>query len=270
MAMKRQRRILLALVAIYVSYGAVMTYLHPRYIYPFSQEAFAMPGFSRTEITVADTGPLGVWVHKAQQHDAPVIVYFMGNAGILSIHKAPLALHRDAGRSVIAMEYRGGGGQPGVPSESRLKADGLAVLDAVQRLAGAQSGPIFLHGYSMGTGVALHVASQRAVSGTVLDAPYSRICDLMRAASALPACWMPFVQKWDNLGYAGQLGAPVLIQHGIEDVKIPIAEGARLAETLSTAGGDVLFNPLTGGTHGKLIEVPGYTEALEAFLSPGI
>jgi pimeloyl-ACP methyl ester carboxylesterase len=265
--MNRRRTLLLALVVLYVGYGAVMTYLHPRYIYPFSQDFFAMPGFTRTEIDVAGTAPLGVWVHQSRQPGAPVIVYYMGNAGILSIHKAPLALHRDAGRSVIAMEYRGGGGLPGVPSEDRLKTDGLAVLDAVRRLAGSQSGPIFLHGYSMGTGIALHVASQRAVSGTVLDAPYSRICDLMRAASALPACWMPFVQKWDNLGYAGQLGAPVLIQHGAQDAKIPIAEGARLAETLSTAGGDVLFNPLTVGTHGRLIEIPGYTEALEAFLS---
>ncbi|MCB2135090.1 MAG: alpha/beta fold hydrolase [Rhodobacteraceae bacterium] len=255
---------LLTLAILYCAYGAVMTYLHPRYIYPFAPTVFAMDGFERHMIDVPQAAPLAVWVHTAALPGQPVIVYFMGNAGTLDIHKAPLRLHSDAGRNVIAMEYRGGGGAPGAPSEARLKADALAVLDAAPALAGP--GPVFVHGYSMGTGLALHVASARPVNGVILDAPFARICDLMRRAAALPACWMPFVQKWDSLAYAGAIVAPVLIQHGDSDTKIPPAEGLKLAEALRAGGTEVVFNELIGGTHGRLIEVPGYVEALDAFI----
>lgn len=257
----------LFLVGVYALYGAVMIYLHPRFIYPFSQDAFAMVGFERVEIAVRGSDPLGVWVHRAPDPDAAIVVYFMGNVGTLDIHRAPLELHRDAGRTVVAMTYRGGGGQPGAPSEERLKADALAVYDAVPGLIGAVTDKVHVHGYSMGTGIALHVASLRPVAGIVLDAPYARICDLMRAASALPACWLPFVQKWDNLAYGDRITAPVLIQHGDGDTKIPLAEALRLSSGLAENGNTVIFNLLKGGTHGRLIEIPGYVPALESFLA---
>jgi len=174
-----------------------------------------------------------------------------------------LRIHRDADRPVVALEYPGGGGHPGAPSEALLKAQALAAYDWLDARGDA---PIVVHGYSLGTGLAMHVAARRDVAGVLLDAPYVRMCELMTRQSAVPACWLPWVQKWDSARDVGDLSAPVQIQHGVQDQLIPLSDGQRLAAMMQRAGHDVTMTPLPNAGHTDIFRASPYEQNLELFV----
>lgn len=239
-----------------------MVWLHTQYIYPFDQTAFEHPAFERVDVAVSDEDLLPVYVARSTP-DAPVVVYFMGNGGSLRLFRSILDYHLGQGVSVVAMAYRGGGGVSGPASETRLKADGLAVLDALPSLG--FSDPPFVHGYSLGSGLAVHVAARREVGGVLLTAPYDRLCTLLAEASWLPACVLPFVQKWRSADDLDGISAPVAIVHGDRDALIPAERSARLADAMRAAGLRVERALVEGAGHVDLMNFPAYISALDAF-----
>ena len=219
---------LLALLALYLVYAAVMVVLHPKLIYPFFNDDSVLSGFERVTFTAADGTQ--IFMQEARGK-GPVLLYFMGNAGALLAFDPPLQEHARAGRHVIAMEYRGGAGRPGTPSEDTLKSDALLVAE----YAISKGKPVVVQGYSLGSGLAVHVASTFDVAQVILEAPYSRLCTLMAQRSFLPACVLPGVQTWNTLADAPRVKAPVLILHGAADTLIPPQQSVLLQETLPNA-----------------------------------
>lgn len=255
--------VMAGLAAAYLGYGALMVRLHPVFLYPFSQEAPRLDGFARVEVPLSaalpDAAPVAV-LAGGPEDGAPVL-FLMGNAGALGLFEPWLRLHEDAGRRVVAMTYRGGGGEAGTPSEARLKADALAVHDWLA----AQGRPVAVHGFSLGAALAVHVAARRAVAAVVLEAPFASACRMMARAALLPACLLP-VQRWDSLADAAAVRAPVLVVHGDADEVIPPAEGRRLFDALAEAGAPARFEAVPGGRHGDLPWSPAYRAAVAGFL----
>jgi fermentation-respiration switch protein FrsA (DUF1100 family) len=250
------------LIGTYLIYATAMVVAHPRFIYPFGADSFDDPSFVQEVV-----GPRNVAMAIAEGDDPVAVLFFMGNGGALAYFTFSLQAHQSSGRTVAAMEYPGGGGIPGQASEAGLKSDALAAYDW---LAARHDGPIVVHGFSMGTGLAVHVAARREVAAVILDAPYVRMCELMTRASYLPACYMPFVQKWDTARDVPQVTAPVLIQHGEADQLIPPDNGARLADLFSAAGVSVSLNILPGGTHSNLAGHPNYRDTISGFLAQAV
>ncbi|MEM6374401.1 MAG: alpha/beta hydrolase [Pseudomonadota bacterium] len=255
-------KLLVLLVLGYGVYGVVMVAIHKRYIYPFDQTVFDHPAFTPVEIAVAGASPLPAYVAKGAP-DAPVIVYFMGNGGSLDLFRSILDYHLGQGASVVAMSYRGGGGTPGPTSEAQLKKDALALMDALPGL-GFEDPPL-VHGYSLGTGVAVHVAARREVAAVLLSAPYDRLCTLLAQASYLPACWLPGVEKWRSADDLGGINAPVTILHGDLDALIPQVRSEGLKEAMEGAGIEVMRAVIAGANHVDLMAFSDYLAALDAF-----
>ncbi len=246
------------LIGSYLIYAIVMVFTHPQVIYPFGPDVFNNPAF-RQEV-VSDR-QVAMAISEADSDLA--VLFFMGNGGALSYFTYSLDAHSTAGRTIAAMEYPGGGGIPGKASETSLKAD---ALEAYDWLATQHDGPIAVHGFSLGTGLAVHVAAARPVVAVLLDAPYMTLCELMTKAAYLPACYVPGVQKWRSVDEVANLSAPVLIQHGTDDQLIPISQGARLAEVMQEAGLEVTFHAVDGATHNNLAGQSGYAQRLNTFL----
>ncbi len=70
---------------------------------------------------------------------------------------------------VWVMNYPGFGGSPGPAKLDQIGPDALGVFDEMKKEAANR--PIVVSGSSLGTAVALYVASQREVKGTVLQNP---------------------------------------------------------------------------------------------------
>ena len=246
------------LIGTYLIYAAIMVVVHPQFLYPFGDDAFDNPDFRQEVVTDRN-----VAMAISDGSEDLAVLYFMGNGGALSYFTYSLEAHQSSGRTIAAMEYPGGGGIGGKPSEVGLKADALAAYDW---LADQHDGPIAVHGFSMGTGLAIHVAAARPVAAIILDAPYAKMCALMTTASWLPACYMPGVQKWNSAAEVAQLNAPVLIQHGVADQLIPIRHGMQVSQIMQAAGLPVTFEAVAGATHNNLAGQPGYAERITAFL----
>lgn len=236
-----------------------MVFAHPQFIYPFADDPFESAAFRQETVTERD---VTVSIHESS--DDVAVLYFMGNGGALAYFTHALAAHAVAGRTVVAMEYPGGGGIPGKPSEVGLKADALAIYDW---LAADFDGQIVVHGFSMGTGLAQYVAAERDVAAIILDAPFVKICELMTRSSWLPACYMPGVQRWDSAVLVPHLSAPVMVQHGTADKLIPMSDGQRLVGLMQDAGTDVTFHAVEGATHNDLAGQAGYRDRINAFLA---
>lgn len=255
-------KLLVLLIVGYGLYGAVMVAIHKRYIYPFDQTVFNHPDFTAVEIPVEGAAPLPAYVAEGPP-DAPVIVYFMGNGGSLDLFRSILDYHLGQGASVVAMSYRGGGGTPGPTSEAQLKADALALMDALPGL-GFEDPPL-VHGYSLGSGLAVHVAARRKVAAVLLSAPYDRLCTLLAKASYLPACRLPGVETWRSADDLDGIEAPITILHGDRDALIPPVRSEGLRDAMESTGIEVTRTEIAGANHVDLMSFPDYLAALDAF-----
>lgn len=110
------------------------------------------------------------------------LIYFCGNAEDVSgnIESFASAL---PGHSLFLVNYRGYGGSTGRPSQAALIADALAAFDHVQQA----HHDIAVMGRSLGSGVAVALASKRRVDRLVLVTPYDSLLNVAREHMG----WLP-------------------------------------------------------------------------------
>ena len=250
------------MLALYGLYGYGMVQIHREVIYPFADGPFEHPAFEEQQL--GEAGPT-VYVHNAQP-GAPLILYFMGNRGALAFYQPMLEWHVVNGHSVVAMGYRGGGGLAGPTTESALKEDAIAVFDALPSLV-TGSRTVIAQGFSLGTGLVLHIAARRDIDGVILSAPYAKLCRIMTRASLLPACWLPGVDGWNSMANAGAADVPVLILHGKQDDLIPVAEGQRLFGAFPIGPyANRKMVEIEGAGHNNMMQQPTYLASISDFI----
>lgn len=124
------------------------------------------------------------WHKPPADAGRPTLLLFHGNGETVAGNAHIARDLLDAGYGVYLAEYRGYGGNPGRPSEAGLYEDGRAAMDFLE----AQGARVVLHGYSLGTGVAVQLATERRVEALILEAPYTSIAEIgARLFPFLPA-----------------------------------------------------------------------------------
>ncbi len=163
---------------------------------------------------------------------------------------------------MLLPDYRGYGGSEGSPSEDGLYLDAEA---CAAWLAKNAPGPVVYVGSSVGSGVAVELATRKAPAGLVLLSPFTSLSDV--AQHHYRFLWVrPFVRdRYENLDKLGGLHAPLLVIHGDRDDIVPLAFGRALFEAASEPK---TFVEIPGAGHNDLPLVkPGlYWDALDAFL----
>ena len=115
-------------------------------------------------LLTSDGVRLHAWLVRAPQASL-VTLYFHGNAGNLTHRFQPIREITAAGSSVMMLDYRGYGKSGGSPSEHGLYADAdAAYLYLLDHGYGARH--IVLQGESLGTAVAVDLASRKQCAGT--------------------------------------------------------------------------------------------------------
>ena len=124
----------------------------------------------------------GWFVHHTKKN-APLVLYFGGNGENASRRIKWLMEPEQEniysifeGYHFAYIDYPSYGTSSGTASEKSLKQYGLAVYDNL--IAREDVSNIVVMGYSLGTGVANYVASQRQPAGMILMAPYANGYDL--------------------------------------------------------------------------------------------
>lgn len=210
---------------------------------------------------------LGWW--RPPEPGRALLVYLHGNGGsLLNRAERARALLRD-GRGLLLVSYRGYSGSTGTPSEAGLLVD----ADTIYRFASSYApARLVLYGESLGSGVAVDLASRRPVGGVILDAPFTSVTDV--AQRLFP--WLPVAPllrtRFRSVDRVAAIGAPLLILHGEKDALIPIDLGERLFVAASEPKRFVRLpdaDHVSVLEHGGLATVRAFLDEVEARIASG-
>ncbi len=191
-----------------------------------------VPEMSIADYRTADNLSLTSWFKAPPETGAPVLVYFHGNAGHIGGRGGKVRPFLDAGFGVLLVGYRGYGGNPGRPSEKGLLADGAAALAFLDGQGVARAHTI-LYGESLGSGVAVALASRTEIGAVVLEAPFTSVVDIGAAAYPWAPVRLAMRDRFDSLSRISDIRAPILVVHGELDRTVPIGFGRRLLAAAS-------------------------------------
>lgn len=197
-------------------------------------------------------------VVTARQMASPnAILYFGGNAEDVSSN-LPSFSEAFPGHAIYLLHYRGYGGSSGSPTEKAIQGDALALFDHVRK----NHPNVMVVGRSLGSGVAIQVASQRAVSRLVLVTPYNSLQDLaVNQFPYFPIKWL-LTDKFESSKYAPQVTAPTLFIAAENDEVIPKSSTEQLFARFKT--GSATLEVLPGTSHNTISLSPRYLALLQS------
>jgi pimeloyl-ACP methyl ester carboxylesterase len=241
-----------AAALIYVGLCGLL-FLYQRQLIYFPQPVSRVDG-ATTLALPADGGTVLVTVREFAGPNA--LLYFGGNAESVS-HNLPSLSQAFPDYAIYLMHYRGYGGSSGKPSEAALVADALALFDQVR----GEHPEVTVVGRSLGSGVAVHLASLRPVARLILVTPYDSLQDLAaRQFPYFPVRWL-LRDKFESFRYAKEVSTPTLIIAAEHDEIIPRAS----TEALYTRfrDGVASFTIVAGTGHNNISERQEYLALLK-------
>ena len=249
--MRAAVRITIGLMLIYfVLCGAL--FLLQRWLIYFPPPVSADSGVDRMTL---ESGGERLQVSIRPREGRRALTYFGGNAEDVSLNMASFA-STFPNEAIYLLNYRGYGGSTGDPSEGALFADGLALFDLVH----ADHPDVEVIGRSLGSGVAVYVASRRPVERLVLVTPY----DSLAAVAAehypfMPVNWL-LRDKFESGKYAPRVNAPTTIVAAENDEVIPKTSTEALRSRFRE--GLVSYHVVPGAGHNTISESAEYLRLL--------
>lgn len=209
--------IVIVLAVIYLGGVGVLYFKQREMLFPIppvGRSAPAAAGFPEAEervLTTADGEKVIVW-HVPARPGRPVILFFPGNGDFLAGRVSRFKGITSDGTGLVALSYRGYAGSTGSPSEEGLLRDGAAAY----AFTAARYDPsrIVAWGFSLGTGVAVAIASEHPLGKLILEAPYTSTIDV--AASLFPIVPVSLLMRdrfHSDRRIAG-VTVPLLVMHG--------------------------------------------------------
>lgn len=247
--------------------GLALLYLRQReMVFPIPTAERTTPaaaGFTAAEehfLTTPDGEKIIVW-HVPAKPGHSVIVYFHGNGDFLAGRVNRFEAMTADGTGLIALSYRGYAGSTGAPSEQGMLRDaGAAYAFAAARYETLR---IVVWGFSIGTGVAVGLASEHSVGKLILEAPYTSVADVIALRYRFIPARFLVRDQFRSDERIGRVTAPLLIMHGTNDPVIPFAFGERL---FALAHEPKRFVRIPGGGHDDLAGF-GAIEIARQFIS---
>jgi uncharacterized protein len=242
-----------------VTYGALcaLLYLGQERLLYLSTPDVTRPGGRALRLECRDAN-LKIWELHAAEPAA--LLYFGGNAEDVSLNLPDFdAAFPD--RAVYLVNYRAYGGSTGRPSEAALISDAAQVYDWVA----ARHSRIAVIGRSLGSGVAIALATARPVERLVLVTPFDSIANV--AADHFPffpVRWL-LRDRYDSLARIGRVQAPVLVVIAARDEIVLRPRSDALLEAIPVHLRHAVV--VAGATHNDVGAFPDYLGNLKGFLA---
>ena len=195
--------------------------------------------------------------------DATWVLYLHGNDA--NIGSRMNLLHyerlRALGLNVMAPEYRGFGGLPGIPTEAGLAEDARRAYDYLRKRIEPRR--IVIYGWSLGSAVAVTLASRVDEAAVILEGAPASIVAIGAQQYPMFPVRLIIRNPFESILRVGAIDAPLLFLHSPEDVVVPIGEGRRLFDA---ARPPKQFVEVKGGHVYASEKDPGFFPAIQAFL----
>jgi pimeloyl-ACP methyl ester carboxylesterase len=155
------------------------------------------------------------------------LLYAHGNGELVDHWLEEWEPLREAGLSVLLVEYPGYGRSPGRPSAATIGAAMRAAYDWLVQQPGIDAKRVAAHGRSLGGGAVCALAAERDVAALVLESTFTSVADIARGRG-FPG--FVIVERFESRAAVERFRGPILILHGESDAVIPVSHARRLHE----------------------------------------
>ena len=191
-------------------------------------------------------------LYTPKKDSGKVILYFGGvqQDSVALVEK--FASHYE-NMAFLTYNYRGYGKSEGKPSQSKLFVDAMHIYDDLIIRYEYKPEDIILMGYSLGSGVASFLGSQRQVKEILLMAPYDSVHAVIKKRYPFSGIGWILRQRFPSIDFVPHINVPVHIYAGSDDKVVNIKHARMLKKYVNNLAGfyeygnvghnDILFNP---------------------------
>lgn len=228
----------------------------------YSAQFQKMPVHEETELYTS---------HISKSQSSYTVLYFGGNGFRIAIqgYEKAWPITRNGG-NVFLFDYRGYGYSDGRSSFAHLKKDGVALFDTLVHRNLINPEKTILHGHSIGSLVAAHVAQEREVSGLVLESSVTTMKEWWKAVT--PWFVRPLIRfevdstlkGQGNLPRVRELELPTLFIAGGADPITPPELTEKLYQNSSAP--NKMLHIFKGSDHNTVMEHAQFDSVYTGFL----
>lgn len=233
--MRVRRAALVSVVILAVLYGSILAWIYNNQrslLYFPEKETKSLASYNLEDTKeifreASDGTKLQIWYREPSKEGMPMIIYYHGNAYTLGYRHLKFKEMIDRGYGFIAVAWRGFGKSEGSPSEEGLYKDARTSVKFLEEL-GYKTEDTIVIGESLGSGLAVKMATEFSFKGVFLITPYTQIAD--RAQEIywyLPVKGLLY-DNFDNIGKIANINAPIIMVHGDQDLVIPHTHSEKL------------------------------------------
>lgn len=224
--------------------------------------------FDDVFITASDGVRLNGWFVPGESD--VTLVWFHGNGGNISHRVDNIALLNSRVKAnVFILDYRGYGLSEGKPSERGTYLDAEAAISYLISRPDVDPDKVVIYGRSLGSAVAVEMASRHQPYGLVLEAPFTSVKAMAKLSHPVLSSFLPLGMvvrsRYDSLSKIDRVNSPLMVIHGDDDEIVPFEMGRELFD----AGNDPKrFYGVSGGGHNNAYVVGGneYFDAIKTFV----
>jgi hypothetical protein len=225
-------RFLFAFVIAYIGLLIILSAKQRSFMYfPMTKERpdiLKAPEMSWVDVTTEDGLDLKSWFSPPKEGN-PTLIIFHGNGHNIGIRGPKAHPFIQEGYGVLLAEYRGYGGNPGNPSEEGFYKDARAQINWLADKHNIKGDDLILYSESIGSGVAVQMATEYDVKALIMEVPFSSALDVAQ----FKFFFIPFISKilkdkYLNDEKIGGVHIPVLVGVGGRDMVIPPRFGKKL------------------------------------------
>jgi fermentation-respiration switch protein FrsA (DUF1100 family) len=206
-----------------------------------------VPGGQDVTLHTTDGLSLTAWLVRPPSMDRRLgILVAPGNAGN-RLARAPLvAALADLGLTVLLVEYRGYGGNPGRPTETGLARDVHAARAYLINEVGLPAERLIYFGESLGAAVVTALAAEHPPAALVLRSPFTDLAAVGREHYPFLPVRLLLRDRFPVAHLMHRVNVPTVVVYGTADSIIPPAQSLAVADA---AAGAVRRVAVAGADH---------------------
>ncbi|MCK4980507.1 MAG: alpha/beta fold hydrolase [Candidatus Delongbacteria bacterium] len=247
--------ILKILVTTYIIFALLLFFLQRKMLY-LPQEGLQDVDADEIEFENGDIVLRG-WVVNAGKDKA--MLYYGGNAETIETN---IAFYREnfPNYTLYLINYRGFGKSDGNPTEENLFNDALFIYDQIS----SKHKKISLIGRSLGTGIAVYVASKRKVDKLVLITPFDSILNVAKQTYKIFPFTIFLKDKYESINYVKDVNSKILFLIAEKDRMIKYSLSMNLYEAFGK--NMVELTIIKDAGHNTISHYPEFSESMKNFL----
>lgn len=259
--------VFLAMMAVYVVVVLIYYFIQERILFvakPIarSYKYLLSTDFTEHFIESKEKGLINV-LHVKSKESKGLIIYFHGNTGNLKRWAHVSSEFTSLGYDVLVYDYRGFGKSKGRRNEENMHYDAKLVYEFAQTIF--DEAKIILYARSMGTGMAVKLATQTSPKKLFLETPYHS----MLAVGQFHTPFIPvrFLLRFTFKSYKwiNDVKCPIYIFHGTKDRIIPHKHALQLYGLIKNDPKNKMIT-IPNGRHSNLNSFPLFRDSMTQFM----